>query len=57
MARRTSAVSDPWTGWQCEDCEWRWPLKTGPPVDAECDNCGGKLRLFPIARAETGDDE
>ncbi len=27
----------------CEDCGWEWPLAGEPPMDAECDNCGGML--------------
>lgn len=29
--------------WQCEDCDWPWPLPGKPPVGSECDNCGGEM--------------
>lgn len=28
--------------YHCADCGWVWPMHR-PPVDAECDNCGGEL--------------
>lgn len=28
---------------ECEECEWTWPLLTAPPNGAECDNCEGEL--------------
>jgi hypothetical protein len=31
------------TTWQCEDCDWPWPLAGKPPAGSECDNCGGEL--------------
>lgn len=39
----------------CEECGMLWPLRTDPPAGAECENCGGALRLPPPPRMINGE--